>query len=874
MFSVAPNYLSGVSVFLGDDVTRRDTDGELVVFIGPATKGTYETIRLNNVDEALSVYGSNNPLTKAIYEFWDGYSDAGKNINIKLVAKRIGGNTCSLTTSFGLSLETVGAWEGIENDYFIYVNAGPVVASRCVKIWDKNKLKVYDNTVGKAVDASHFVIPSFTLTTPVYGNTTGIFGKDLDQDPHASSLLTLAGLALADVTLPAVNAGVAPLPVANVALGAATISSSGNCSGFPSAGVLVLTASALSPAPEAKLAYSALSYNSGTGVYTFTLADGVTVPNAYFTTANGTKIGYIGSVSVAGDSGLNLTPREKYEAFRNALIDIEMYTPDYIVPAGVAYNESMSYTGSYTATTTLTEPLASDGTSAYVTVDGAEQWPSTGKVTIGTDLTKDVITYTAKAVYNVEDYRLTIKQPTFLCNAAASGATTLTLVGPQAGFTLSDLNSNGWFKIGSSVVKYKATLDATGTPTGVLTIVDPDNSAVAKAVGVVIAASGVVTKVAGPAFTGAVASTTYSTTIQCDAGVGYVKEVDAGDHYEFSEWSDTKKADYYAGHFGYLFANFCQNASVGYNTPLCGMNVDLSAVEAAGYTRASIVDWIGDEPEYIYSSDGLNIVGVGGNGTGLLGEVSRAGSTLFNRCGLSDPDNSFYADPAYGLLYTDQGYIDGDVIYDTYNKPVDLGKFMLVGAGILTFNNRASGNAYTDTCGIYALGMLAGTRKSEGISFAKIGTSSNVSVTVVVNRKLYNDLAKKGYVVVTRENGLGWVINNDNSCARGDSGYFLISTTRIIKTIIERKRAVLSGFIGKPLNRYYYEAANTKLAESFGKDVNDGLLNGYTFDLQIVQSQKAIGKLFLKTSLNPPLELTQVDIESVIDRNLTSTSAQ
>jgi hypothetical protein len=39
LFKTAPRYLSGVSVFYGDDITKREYQGELVVFAAPATKG-------------------------------------------------------------------------------------------------------------------------------------------------------------------------------------------------------------------------------------------------------------------------------------------------------------------------------------------------------------------------------------------------------------------------------------------------------------------------------------------------------------------------------------------------------------------------------------------------------------------------------------------------------------------------------------------------------------------------------------------------------------------------------------------------------------------------------------------------------------------
>jgi hypothetical protein len=73
------------------------------------------------------------------------------------------------------------------------------------------------------------------------------------------------------------------------------------------------------------------------------------------------------------------------------------------------------------------------------------------------------------------------------------------------------------------------------------------------------------------------------------------------------------------------------------------------------------------------------------------------------------------------------------------------------------------------------------------------------------------------------------------------------------------------------MNRFYLEAAKTKVADSFAFDVTSGYLNGYRFTLDTVDAGVAIGKLLLKTSLNPPLELVQVDIDAVIDRNVVTT---
>jgi hypothetical protein len=776
MFKVAPRYLSGVSVFLGDDITRRDTDGELAIFIGPAIKGPLDVVTLANPDVAIGLYGTNSPITKALFEFWDGYTDAGRTIPLKFVAKRIGGIPFHVKTTNGIDITSKDAYTGLGNDYTICVNDSLVTQTRGVKIWDKNKQKVYDSLRG--IDGGYFTV---TATLAGTGTITGI---DLDSDPLATTLTTLT---------------------------------------------------------------------------------------AYSQSAFGLSVTASDSECAVGSTPSSADYRAYYKYFRNALADLEQYTPDYIIPAGVAYNETYSYTGNTTRATTL----VSDTTSASIlNVDAADDWPAAGTVSIMTTAGNDVHSYTSKTVYQVADYQLTVKKPVFTTPISASGITQLTLTA-SGGFTQADIKAEGYLSVSGYTIKYKA-VDATGN---VVNIVSPLNSSVGVPFSYYMAsgapftsgAAVVATKVIGGAFIGTTVSTTFTGTQPFQLGLGYIKEYDMGDHIEFSAWSDVKLPGYYLAHFGYMFANFCNQATIGYNTPLCGMNADIDTVTAAGFTRSGIVNWIGKAPTPVYVA-GLDntILSLASDGTGLLGEPSLSGSTAFNRCGMSDPINGSYSDPAWGLLMTDQGFIDGDVIYDTYNNTVDLGKFLLVGAGLLTFTNRASGKSYIDACGIYALGMLAGKPKNEGISFSKIGVNSNVTVSVIVNRKWYSDLAAKGYIVVTREHGLGWVINNGNSVARDQSAYYLISTTRIIKTVIEGKRALLAGFIGKAVNRYYYEAAKTKLAESFGLDVNKGLLNGYTFDLQIIESQKAIGKFFLKTSLNPPEELTQVDIEAVIDRNVTA----
>jgi len=899
MFKVAPRYLSGVSVFLGDDITKRETDGELVIFIGPATKGPKVPLNLKSIDNAIPIYGANNPLVKAMRQFWDGYTDSPSENPLRIVGLRIGGVNAALNTSYGLRVETSDAFDGIENEYFIFVDDYSAETFN-VKVWDKNKLIVFD--YARNIDSKHV-----SVSIPaVKGSTGKVYGVDIENDP-LDIPKTISEFKFLDTRVPQASGGpvlafgltAVPAVSENVLVVAdqwaqnagdfATASSL-----FPVSGTLLIKGSAGALNFQEFVEYS--NFNAITK--TFTLVNGVT-KDFSLCALGSIMVEYLASTLVAGDSELGLTSRELYEKFRGALLDVETHTPDYIVPAGVAYNESGTYLKVNTASTgvsipaNISAPAADGGITemlSSLTVDGAATWGENGTVKIDTGLLANlgngpeklfqIIRYAGiDPVASVDgyDYQLNLVSDKFALAASVltNNASTLVVKAAAGGPSIDKLPAQGFFRIlnaeADKIGYFKISNVDVEAGEITLSIHVPANWNADKNVHVGFGAF-VGGLVAGDQFevvNGAIlkdvsiAIGSWSTQEQFELGIGFVKEEYNGSDYSF-KWSDTKlSSDYNIAHFGYLFANFCNEAAVGYNTPLCAMNVKLPSA----FDRVSIASWIGKKPEQkVVAGDTEAIEAIVRNGTGLLGEPTLAGSVKYNRCYMNDAANNKYVDPAFGLLLTDQGFVDGHEILDTFKKLVDLGKFLCVGAGLVSFNHGYG--SYSDTCGIYALGYLAGKPKSEGISFSRIGVNSSVNVDVIINRKLYNELASLGYIVVTREKGLGWVINNDNSVARKDSGYRLISTTRIVKTVIEDKRAKLAGFIGKPINTYQYEAAKTKISEAFKNDLSAGLLNGFKFTLEASKTGQAIGKLYLRAIINPPLELTQVDIDTVIDRGV------
>ena len=149
MFKTAPRYLSGVSVFYGDDITKRTVEGEIAFIVGQSKKGTRLPLQLRSVEHAVPIYGVDSPLMKALHQFWDGYIDSPRAQNIRLVTMRVGGIPARLETSYGLIIETVDAYDGIENELFIYVDNSSADKAN-VKVWDTNMALVYDGLAGVA----------------------------------------------------------------------------------------------------------------------------------------------------------------------------------------------------------------------------------------------------------------------------------------------------------------------------------------------------------------------------------------------------------------------------------------------------------------------------------------------------------------------------------------------------------------------------------------------------------------------------------------------------------------------------------------------------------------------------------------------------
>lgn len=899
MFNVAPRYLSGVSVFLGDDITKRETSGELVVFIGQATKGPTSAVTLKSIDNLAPLYGTNNPLVKAAHQFWDGYADGGAGTPLQLVAMRVGGVAAKLVTSFGVEIETEDAYDNIEDQFFVYIDDASVDSFN-VKVWDKDMLLVFDYL--NVIDTSHVKVK-----VPDLKGTTGkLYGVDVDNDPlkEAVSLQEMKNL---DLNAPGgYKFGVSVAPSALIGDTDIVLTDS-NTQGagfdaaadlFPNSGTIRIFGKIGAVTMEEYVDYSA--YNAATN--TLTLDSAVTVDFTGVAAAD-MSVTYVGSVLTSGDSQLNLTNRELYEMYRNSLLEVETWTPDYFVPGGAYFDTRNSFLAAKTATTvptlaqatgpeTGTTPLAM----SFIEVEAAAAWGDSGYAKVDSGLNVDLgdgaadfaqyIRYSS--ITSVDDgptdkdYRLNTSFDQFEVNADYVADSQVLYVSQKTGGpAVTELLPEGAFRI-LAAGQTKAGLYRIDTITdGVakLTVYVPADIADPLTGGHVGGAAEF-----DASGTGALPLTAdvfecaymqfatndtlvyghWTETEQYEVGIGYVKETDQGDSYTF-EWADNITPGYGLASFSFLFANFCNEATIGYNTPLTAMNM----TPPNAFDRGTVVKWIGTKPVYKYVSGEPNAVeSVSMSGTGLLGDAVMAGSKDYNRSYMNDAGNNKFVDPAFGLLMSTTNYVDGSEVRDTYGKVVDLGKFMCVGAALLTFKNGASGNPYTETCGIYSLGMLAGSPKSQGISFKKLGQNSSTSVEVIVNRKLYNDLVNLGFIVVTREKGLGWVINNDHSVARRDSGYRLLSTTRIVKTVIEDKRALLASFIGKPINTYHYEAAKTKLSDAFKNDVSKGLLNGYRFNLEASKAGQAIGKLFMRVVINPPLELVQVDIDTVIDRNI------
>lgn len=222
------------------------------------------------------------------------------------------------------------------------------------------------------------------------------------------------------------------------------------------------------------------------------------------------------------------------------------------------------------------------------------------------------------------------------------------------------------------------------------------------------------------------------------------------------------------------------------------------------------------------------------DGTGLLGNKFMSGSTTRER----------------GFFLTDNGFPDGNPVYDSNQAVVDIGKFIsIVPATIVS--TIPGVNKVVSFAPSYA-GIVSTLLPGESTTNMTVGSAA---LPGNIKKSRQAELVSAGYVILKVDFDQSIIVSGSIPTAEA-SDYDYLSTTITMAGICRNLRRVIRPYIGKGLNEAMIAALNTAIEQSFARAVKDGWINKYSFALNIDPSTYSASLPF---KIVPPFELRNIN---------------
>lgn len=325
---------------------------------------------------------------------------------------------------------------------------------------------------------------------------------------------------------------------------------------------------------------------------------------------------------------------------------------------------------------------------------------------------------------------------------------------------------------------------------------------------------------------------------------------------EAAEWREVN--------FAHQLAYACHRASETWSTTL-GI---ISTSAPAGYSRAQIAAWVGDEPKYTAVGSALAVETANDNGEGLLGLKFHAGAHNYRAAKV--PESQQDGGLAYGgyiltsgaALPTDEPYgvNSNDEATDAKGEPVDIGRYILVCASWPILSNSFNGGTQYrgNLCGSLA-GKIAVTPENEE-PIGNNGVLTGVRRPPRMRTPLINSLAKLRLVTTRREEGLGHILVSVKTAAHPDSDFSRLSTIRAVNREITGIRNICKPFIGKEFSAPMLESIKTSIDGFLKEEKALGMNQGAVASISYSRSDKIMGRLNIKLKMIPPFSIEAITI--------------
>jgi hypothetical protein len=295
--------------------------------------------------------------------------------------------------------------------------------------------------------------------------------------------------------------------------------------------------------------------------------------------------------------------------------------------------------------------------------------------------------------------------------------------------------------------------------------------------------------------------------------------------------------------FGYLLSTFCHRCS-NKNINVVGV---IGARPPASFSPTAISIWLGKPPGY--DADG-NIIK---NGRGLLGHPFHAGRISTATEVVNLPDGTTGSKDR-GYFVTQNGFLDGAVVLDFLDQPVDAGKFLITVPDWVVSNDRGllkQGLGKMSAAAVVAARISATDWDTRTVSNTAITGVSPVYVVPVDKLQL---LDKAGYTALKNEGGGTLILFSDVSSAHPDSDFRLLSTLMGLMDYSAAVRQVAKRYRGMYAS---YEKAQAFLAEArqiVREFISKGRFESASIEIGTSTDEQARGTVVLVAAILPAFE--------------------
>jgi hypothetical protein len=212
-------------------------------------------------------------------------------------------------------------------------------------------------------------------------------------------------------------------------------------------------------------------------------------------------------------------------------------------------------------------------------------------------------------------------------------------------------------------------------------------------------------------------------------------------------------------------------------------NIVVGTVGPANYSRAAINTWVGKAPTRDISGAIVE------NGTGLLGHPISVGTV----------------DYAGGYFATSNGFLNGEILADSGQFPIDLGKYISVVASQIT--STTTGFPVTSGASAYS-GLVSTTRPGDSTTNQVL---AGIYLATPLKKSQLKALQSAGYVVFEDKPFKGVTVVSGDLMTRENSDYDYISTSIAVAETVRELTIITDPFIGKGIDEVTMAALHTAI---------------------------------------------------------------